>query len=89
MILTLKNLGLWRYIDDTIIRRPLVATEGKESTVTISAEARQETQNKIDLGTKNDASALGKMGWMCNKTVHLGFVATWLSSEARSELKTK
>lgn len=43
-------------------------------------EVKKETQNKIDLQIKDDAHALGKMDWMCNKTVQLGFDATWLLS---------
>ena len=82
MIFALKDSGLWGYVDGTITRPPPLATEVKESTVTISAEARQETQDKIDLWIKDDARALGKMGRMCNKTVQLGFDATWLSSKA-------
>ncbi len=50
--------------------------------MTISAEAKQETQNKIDLWTKDNTRGLGKVGRMCNKTIQLGFDATWLSSEA-------
>ena len=84
MIFALKGSGLWGYVDGTIVKpAPLSA---KEET---TAEAKQETQDKIDLWTKDDARALGKMGRMCNKTVQLGFDATWLSSEAWSELKTK
>ncbi len=89
MIFTLKDSGLWGYVDGTVTRPPPLAIEGKKSTVTISAEARQGTQDKMDLWIKNDANALGKIGRMCNKTVQLGFDATWLSSEAWSELKTK
>ena len=64
MIFALKNLGLWRYVNDTMIKPvPLLA---KEET---TAEAKQEIQDKINLWTKNDARALGKMGWMYNKIV--------------------
>ena len=87
MIFALKDSGLWGYVDGTIIKpAPL---EAKEKGETVTAEAKQETQDKIDLWTKDDARALGKMGRMCNKTVQLGFDATWLSSKAWSELKTK
>ena len=89
MIFALTDTGLWQYVDGTITRPPPLATEGKESTVTISAEAKQGTQDKIELWIKDDSRALKKMGRMCNKTVQLGFDATWLSSEAWSELKTK
>ena len=89
MIFALKDSGLWEYVDGTIIRPVSLAAIEKGATVTISAEAKQETQDKIDLWTKDNARALGKMGRMCNKTVQLGFDATWLSSEAWSELKTK
>ena len=89
MIFALKDSGLWGYVDGTIIRPVSLAALEKGATVTISAEAKQETQDKIELLTKDDARALGKMGRMCNKTVQLGFDATWLSSEAWSELKTK
>ena len=37
--------------------------------MTISAEAKQDMQDKIDLWTKDDARALGKMGQMCNKVI--------------------
>ncbi len=89
MIFALKDSGFWGYVDGTITRPPPLATEVKESTVTISAGARQKTQDKIDLWIKDDARALGKIGRMCNKTIWLGFDATWLSSEAWSKLKTK
>ena len=82
----LEGLGTLGYVDGTIIRpAPLEAKKGE----TVSAEVEKETQDKIDLWTKNDARALGKMGRMCSKTVQLGFDATWLSSKAWSELKTK
>ena len=87
MIFALKNSRLWGYVDGTIIRSaPL---EVKEKGVTVFAKATKETQDKLDLWTKDDVCALGKMGRICNKTVQLGFDATWLSSEAWSELKTK
>ena len=86
MVFALKDSGLWGYVDGTIIRpAPPEAKTGE----TISAEVEKETQDKIDLWTKDDARALGKMGRMCNKTVQLGFDSTWLSSKAWSELKTK
>ena len=84
MIFALKNSGLWKYIDGTIVKSaPLLVKEE------ITAEAKQKTQNKIDLWTKDDVRTLGKMVQMCNKIVQLGFGATWLSLEAWSELKTK
>ena len=82
MIFALKNSRLLGYVNSTITRPPLLATEEKESKVTISAEARQETQDKIDLWIKDDLRALRNIGRMCNKTIQLGFDATWLSSEA-------
>ena len=66
-----------------------LAAEDNGLTVTVSAEAKQEIQDKIDLWTKDDARALGKMSRMCNETVQFGFDATWLSLEAWSELKSK
>ena len=84
MIFALKDLGLWGYIDGTIVKpAPLSA---KEETI---AETKQETQDKIVLWTKDNAHALGKMSQMCNKTVQLWFNVTWLSLEAWSKLKTK
>lgn len=87
MIFALKDSGLWGYVDETITRPLPLALGGTESTVT--AEAVQEAQDKIDVLVKDDVRALSKMGRMCNKTVLLGFDMTWLLSEAWSELKTK
>ena len=87
MIFASKDSGLWRYVNGTIIKpAPL---EAKEKGERVTAEAKQKTQDKIDLWTKDDSRALGKMGWICNKTVQLGFDTTWLLSKAWSELKTK
>ena len=61
MIFALKDSGLCRYVDGTIIRPVSLAALKKGATVTISAEAKQETQDKIDLWTKDNARALGKM----------------------------
>ena len=73
MIFALKDSGLWRYVDGTIIRlAPLVAKGGE----TICAEVQKETQDKLDLWIKDDVCALGKIGRICNKTVQLGFDAT-------------
>ena len=84
MIFALKDSRLWRYVDGTILKpAPLSA---KEET---TAETKQETQDKINFWTKDDAHALEKLGRICNKTVQLGFDATWLSSKAWSDLKTK
>ena len=69
MIFALKDSGLWGYVDGTILRPVSLAAEEKEPTVTISAEAKQDMQDKIDLWTKDDARALGKMGQMCNKVI--------------------
>ena len=55
----------------------------------ISTGAKQETLDKIDLETKDDAHAFGKLGRMCNKIVQLGFDIILLLLEAWSELKTK
>ena len=89
MIFALKNLGLWGYIDDTIMKLVFLASIEKGVTVTIFPEAKQKTQDKINLLTKDNARALGKIGRMCNKIVQLRFDATWLSMEAWTELKTK
>ena len=86
-IFALKDSGLLGYIDSTIIKPAPLEAKGKGEMV--RAEAKQETQDKIAFWTKGDARALGKMGRMCNKIVQLGFDATWLSSKAWSELKTK
>ncbi len=40
MIFASEDLRLLGYVDDTITRPPLLATEENESTVTISVEAR-------------------------------------------------
>ena len=64
MIFTLKDLELWEYVDGIIVKpTPLLA---KEET---TAEAKQKTQDKIDLWTKNNVRTLKKIGQMCNKTI--------------------
>lgn len=42
MIFALKDLGLWRYIDGTIIKLVFIAVKEKEPTMTIFAKAKQE-----------------------------------------------
>ena len=67
MIFALKNSGLWGYVDGTIIKpAPL---EAKKKRQTVTAEAKQETQEKINLWTKDDTRALRKMGRIYDKTV--------------------
>lgn len=43
MIFTLKDLGLWGYVDSTIVK-PVFLSAKKKTT----AEAKQKTENKID-----------------------------------------
>lgn len=45
-------------------------------------EAKQETQDKINLWIKDNIYALGKIGWIYNKIIQLEFDATWLSLKA-------
>lgn len=56
MIFALKDLGLWRYVNGTIMKpAPLLV---KEKT---TAKAKQKTQNKIDFWTKENTYALRKI----------------------------
>lgn len=49
MIFILKDLGLWRYIDGTIIRLVFLVVMKKKATMTISTKAKQKTQDQINL----------------------------------------
>lgn len=89
MIFALKNSRLQRYINRSITKLLSLTTKIKKLTITIFAEIRQETQDKIDLQTKDDIHILGKMSQIYNKMIQLGFDATWLSLKTWSELKTK
>ncbi len=86
MIFALKDSGLWGYVDGIIIR--LAPLEAKEKGVSVFAVDTKKSQDKVELLTKDDARALGKIGRMCNKTVQLGVDANWLLFEDRKK-KTK
>lgn len=73
MIFALKNLRFWGYVDSIIIK--LAPLKAKKKGVTVFTKATKKTQDKIDLWIKDNACALEKMSWMCNKIVQLGFDA--------------
>lgn len=80
MIFALNDSGLWGYVDGHHYQTGASRYQYLRWT--------KKTQDKVELLTKDDARALGKIGRICNKTVQLGVDANWLLFEDRKK-KTK